>query len=166
MAFIASLFSDALLHFRDRLVRVSWIRHEPPTLTIDEQVQLLEHRLPDEHFVTQNERFIERVSTLELEHEGLRDAHGFLTSVGILGHPLAASGKAEAKRRRGEARSCEPLRCPREQQPRRFGPPRASAVHAGPSPHRRRSSAWLSREPRPCRSALSILSVLSVQLWT
>src|SRR5437870_12413114 len=96
MAFIASLFSDALLHFRDRLVRVSWIRHEPPTLTIDEQVQLLEHRLPDEHFVTQNERFIERVSTLELEHEGLRDAHGFLTSVGILGHPLAASGKAEA----------------------------------------------------------------------
>src|SRR5438034_2938663 len=96
MAFIASLFSDALLHFRDRLVRVSWIRHEPPTLTIDEQVQFLEHRLPDEHFVTQNERFIERVSTLELEHEGLRDAHGFLTSVGILGHPLAASGKAEA----------------------------------------------------------------------
>src|SRR2546422_10370972 len=93
MAFIASLFSDALLHFRDRLVRVSWIRHEPPTLTIDEQVQLLEHRLPDEHFVTQNERFIERVSTLELEHEGLRDAHGFLTSVGILGHPLAASGR-------------------------------------------------------------------------
>ena len=75
---------------------MSWIRHEPPTLTIDEQVQLLEHRLPDEHFVTQNERFIERVSTLELEHEGLRDAHGFLTSVGILGHPLAASGKAEA----------------------------------------------------------------------
>src|SRR5438046_9014883 len=96
MAFIASLFSYALLHFRDRLVRVSWIRHEPPTLTIDEQVQLLERRLPDEHFVTQNERFIERVSTLEFQHEGLRDAHGFLTSVGILGHPLAASGKAEA----------------------------------------------------------------------
>ena len=75
---------------------MSGIGDKPPTLTIDKQVELFEHRLANQDFVTQDERFIERVSAFELHHKRLRDAHSFSAPVGVLGEAPTSWGEAEA----------------------------------------------------------------------
>ena len=71
------------------------IRDEAPALAIDEQIELLERRLSDRHFVAEHQRLLEGVSSLEFDDRGLRDADGFLPAVSELGHALAARRETE-----------------------------------------------------------------------
>jgi hypothetical protein len=70
---------------------MSGIGHEPPTLTIDEQVELLEHRLADQDLVTQHQSLLECVPAFQLDDEGSRYGHGFPALIGVLGHLLPPS---------------------------------------------------------------------------
>ena len=84
-----------LLDLRDRLVRVARIGNETPALAIHEQVELLEHGLPDEYLVAQHQGFLERVSALQLDDERFRNAHSLRPPIGVLGCSLTAKSKAQ-----------------------------------------------------------------------
>ena len=67
---------------------MSGIGDEPPALTIDEQIELFEHRLSYQDLVTEYQGFLESVSPVDLDDERLCHADGLRASIGVLGHPL------------------------------------------------------------------------------
>src|SRR5215510_10228637 len=74
---------------------MGWIGDEPPALTVNEQVELLENRLTDQDLVAEDERLIERVSAFESYEDRLGHGDDRRTTVGIFRPPLPARLKAE-----------------------------------------------------------------------
>jgi len=72
------------------------IGNKPSALTIDEQVELLEHGLADQNLVAQDQRILERTSSFEFDHDRPGNVHRFRPSVGVLRELLAARGEPEA----------------------------------------------------------------------
>ncbi len=83
------------LDLRDRLIRVRRIGNKPSPPRVDEQVELLEHRLPNQDLVTEYQGFLESVSPVDLDDERLCHADGLRSSIGVLGHSLASNAETE-----------------------------------------------------------------------
>lgn len=73
------------------------IGNETAVLAVDEQIELLQHGLPDQHLVAEHERFLERVASVQLHDEGFGHTDGFRPPIGVLGHALTANAKAQTK---------------------------------------------------------------------
>ena len=69
---------------------MSGIGNEATALTVGQQVEFLEDGLADEHFVAENQGFLECIATENLEDDRLRDADRILAAIGVFRNPLAA----------------------------------------------------------------------------
>ncbi len=72
-----------------------WIRYDTLVPAIDEQIKFFENRLPNQYLVSQNERFIQRLSAHDVHRDAIRHPNGILPSVRILSHFAAIDFDAE-----------------------------------------------------------------------
>lgn len=71
------------------------IGDEAAPLAIGKEVEFVEHRLPDQHFVTENQRFFDRIATEEFENDRLGDADSVFAAVRVFSDALTALLHAE-----------------------------------------------------------------------
>ena len=71
------------------------IRNEPSPARVHKQIELFEHGLPDQDLITEHQGFLESVSSLNLDDEGLGHVDRFGPSVGELRHALTSNPEAE-----------------------------------------------------------------------
>jgi hypothetical protein len=73
-----------LLDPADRLVRVRGIRNDPAILAVDQQIELFERSLSDDHFIAQYQSLIQRSSAIDLDLNRLGHANHVLPAVSVL----------------------------------------------------------------------------------
>src|SRR3989442_4572591 len=83
--------SAELFYLRYRLIGMGRIGDEPLVCAVHVQVELFQHGLSNEHFIAQNQRLFNGITSEYLDDEGVGDPHAFLSPIGILGYALPAN---------------------------------------------------------------------------
>ena len=93
--------NESRLDSRHRPVRMGRVLNEPAPVAVDEQVELLEHGLPDQDFVADHQGLVEGVAPFELDHERLRNTHGLGAAISVPDDSLPAEAEPKITGNRG-----------------------------------------------------------------